>query len=134
MISFKKLFQPHKAPDDDLTQAQREAIVDLLNYCSFLGNKITATEGDLIDSLESQLHWDENTDFDYYENKSVGLVRGVLDTPGAIDNFLKGVRARLDTEKSRAIALGLVEKIVKVSGKTSPEESQAWVAISSLLK
>jgi hypothetical protein len=61
-------------------------------------------------------------------------VRGVIDNPGASDTFLKGVRARLDTEKSRAIALDLVDKLVKTSGKNTPEESHAYAAISSLLK
>ncbi len=78
----KPLFQPQETPDDGLNQTQREAIVDLLNYCSFVDHSITINESDIIDGLEHQLHWDENTDFDYYENKSVGLVRGVLDQPG----------------------------------------------------
>ena len=134
MISFKKVFKSQETPDDGLNQTQREAIVDLLNYCSFVDHSITISENDLVDGLEYQLHWDANTDFDYYENKSVGLVRGVLDNQDAANGFLKGVRAKLDSEKSREIAMGLVDKLIKTDGKVTPEESQAYAAISGLLR
>ncbi|HWB61627.1 MAG TPA: hypothetical protein VG733_19245, partial [Chthoniobacteraceae bacterium] len=133
-FSFKALFQPKKTPDDELNQAQREAIVDLLNYCSFLGDKITASESEFIDSLPSELHWDESTDFDFYENQSVGIVRGVLGSQGGVENFLKGVRDRLDSEKSRALALALVDKLIRTSGKTTPEETEAREAITRALR
>ena len=134
MISFKSIFKSHETPDDGLNQSQREAIVDLLNYCSFVDHNISISESDLIDGLEYQLHWDANTDFDYYENKSVGLVRGVLDQPESVTEFLKEVRTRLDSPKSREVALGLVDKIIKTDGKVTAEESQAYAAITQILQ
>ena len=32
---IRKLFHKSEAPNDGLTQPQREAIVDLLNYCMY---------------------------------------------------------------------------------------------------
>jgi hypothetical protein len=41
---IRKLFHKSEAPKDGLTQPQREAIVDLLNYCMYADNLIFLAE------------------------------------------------------------------------------------------
>jgi hypothetical protein len=133
MISLKKLFLPKAAPSDGLTQRQREAIVDLLNYCSFIDRDIVQSESELIDGLERQFHWDVNVDFDYYVNKSVDAVRNVLEKKDSAGEFLEAIRARLNSKKSRAIALGLADKLVKSDGRVAAAESETYQAIRKAL-
>ena len=133
MISLKKLFLPKAAPSDGLTQGQREAIVDLLNYCSFIDRDIVQSESELIDGLERQFHWDVNVDFDYYVNKSVDAVRNVLEKKDSAGEFLEAIRARLNSKKSRAIALGLADKLVKSDGRVTAAESETYQAIRKAL-
>jgi hypothetical protein len=133
MISLKKLFLPTAAPSDGLTQGQREAIVDLLNYCSFIDRDIVQSESELIDGLERQFHWDANVDFDYYVNKSVGAVRNVLENADSAGEFLDDIRARLTSKNSRAIALGLADKLVKSDGRVTAAESETYQAIRKAL-
>jgi anion-transporting ArsA/GET3 family ATPase len=133
MISLKRLFLPMSAPRDGLTQRQREAIVDLLNYCSFIDRDIVQSESELIDDLERQFHWDANVDFDYYVNKSVDAVRNVLENKDSAGEFLANIRARLSSKKSRAIALGLADKIVKTDGRVTAAESETYQAIRKAL-
>jgi Cdc6-like AAA superfamily ATPase len=133
MISLKKLFLPKPAPSDGLTQGQREAIVDLLNYCSFIDRDIVQSESELIDDLERQFHWDANVDFDYYVNKSVGAVRKVLENEDSTDEFLEDIRARLTSKKSRTIALDLADKLVKSDGRVTAGESVVYQAIRKAL-
>lgn len=133
MISLKKLFLPKAAPSDGLTQGQREAIVDLLNYCSFIDRDIVQSESELIDGLERQFHWDANVDFDYYVNKSVDAVRNVLEKKDSAGEFLEAIRARLSSKKSRAIALGLADKLVKSDGRVTAAESETYQAIRKAL-
>ena len=133
MISLKKLFLPKAAPSDGLTQRQREAIVDLLNYCSFIDRDIVQSESELIDGLERQFHWDVNVDFDYYVNKSVDAVRNVLEKKDSAGEFLEAIRARLNSKKSRAIALGLADKLVKSDGRVTAAESETYQAIRKAL-
>ncbi len=133
MISLKKLFLPMSAPSDGLTQGQREAVVDLLNYCSFLDREITQGEEELIDDLERQFHWDTRIDFDYYVNKSVDAVRSVLENKDSTDDFLKGLRARLSSKKSRAVALGLADKLMKAAGPATAAKGEAFQAIRKAL-
>lgn len=133
MISLKKLFHPKPKSSDGLTQAEREAIVDLLNYCSFVDHDIADSEEVTIDDLEYQLDWDHNIDFDYYVNKSVGAVRTAIEDKDSPEDFLKGIRARLDSKKSRQIALDLSDKLFKADGRIAPEESETLKAIKGAL-
>ena len=45
---IRKLFHKSEAPNDGLTQPQREAIVDLLNYCMYADNFVFLAEDRLI--------------------------------------------------------------------------------------
>lgn len=133
MITLKQLFHPHQVPSDGLTQAQRETIVDLLNFCSYVDHDIADSEEVLIDSLEHQLHWDANIDFDYYVNKSVGAVRKALEGDDAQSTFLRGIGAKLDSKQSRTLALSLADKLFKADGRMTPQESDALQAIRKVL-
>jgi len=128
MLSLKKLFHSLPTPIDGLTQGQREAIVDLLNYCSFVDRDIAASEGELIDDLGHQFHWDATIDFDYYVNKSIGVVRGALGSVDSRANFLDGVSKRLDSKKSKAVALNLSDKLIKSDGRVTAEEKETYQA------
>ena len=136
MISLKNFFhhKPTSTPNDGLTQGQREAIVDLLNYCSYADRNISQSEEEMIDGLETKLGWDPNQDFDYYVGKSVGVVRGVIEDKDAAPEFLQGVRKRLDSKKSREIALNLCDKLFKSTGKVTPADREALKAIAAALK
>jgi hypothetical protein len=134
MFSLKKLFHPKPTSSDGLTQSQREAIVDLLNYCSYADRDITQGEEDMIDGLGSKLDWDQNMDFDYYMDKSLGVVRNVIEQKDSMPYFLKDVRTRLDSKKSRETALGLCDKLFKADGKVTAEESETFKAIAEALK
>ncbi len=134
MISFKKLFHLTPKSGDGLTQGQREAIIDLLNYCTYADHDIADGEEMTIDNLEYQLDWDHNIDFDYYVNKSVGAVRGAIEGNDSPEDFLKGIRPRLDSKKSRQIALDLSDKLFKSDGRVTAEESKVFQAIKSALE
>ena len=111
---------------------QREAIVDLLNYCSLVDRNIAHSEEIAIDELESQLDWDHKTDFDYYVNKSIGTVRRATESKDE-GNFLQEIRKKLDSKKSREMAVALCEKLIKSDGRISAEESATFTAIKAAL-
>lgn len=132
MISLKHWFRPGPTSRDGLTQGQREAIVDLLNYCTFVDHDISVSEELVIDNLESQLDWDPNQDFDYYVDKSIAFAREASEAKDE-DFFLKQVRGRLETPKSRETAVALCEKLIKADGRATPNESAVLVAIRKAL-
>jgi hypothetical protein len=134
MISLKNFFHFKPTSSDGLTQKQREAIVDLLNYCSYADHDISQGEEDMIDSLESKLDWDHNMDFDYYIDKSLGVVRNVIEQKDSAPYFLQDVRTRLDSQKSREIALDLCDKLFKSNGKVTAADNEVFKAIAAALK
>jgi hypothetical protein len=132
MIPLKKWFRSEAASRDGLTQAHREAIVDLLNYCSFVDHDISDSEEVTIDEVGTQLGWDENMDFDYYVNKSIGIVRRAIESKDE-PFFLQEIRKRLDSSKSRQTAVALCEKLIKSDGRVTTEESATLAAVKKSL-
>ena len=55
---IRKLFGKSEAPNDCLTQPQREAIVDLLNYCMYADNLVMLAEDRLIADTVAKFNWD----------------------------------------------------------------------------
>ena len=55
---LRKLFHKTEAPNDGLTQPQREAIVDLLNHCMYTDNLVMLAEDRLIADTVAKFNWD----------------------------------------------------------------------------
>jgi uncharacterized tellurite resistance protein B-like protein len=132
MISIKKWFQPGPTARDGLTQGQREAIVDLLNYCTYVDRDISDSEEAVIDNLENQLDWDPNTDFDYYVDKSISIARSAIESRDQ-DFFLKQIRGRLESAMSRTTAIALCVKLIKADGRNTKNEEAILSAIKKAL-
>ena len=132
MISLKNVFHPHAQPTDGMTQAEREAIVDLLNYCSYADRNVADGEVAAIADLGEKLQWDKSIDFDYYLGKSLSRVRDVIGSDGA--DFLSDIRKRLVSPKSRAVASDLAGKLMKADGRVSPEEDRLLDDIRKALR
>jgi hypothetical protein len=132
MKFFKRLFHPNAQTRDGLTQPQREAIVDLLNYCSMVDHDVTFNEETFIDGLESQFDWDPNTDFEYYMDKSIGSVRRALESKDE-PFFLQQIRSRLQSGTSRDVAKNLSRKLFQSDGKETPEGNATLAAIEKAM-
>lgn len=134
MISLRQLFFHSSASKASagLTQAQREAILDLLNYCSYADREIAHSEEIAIDDLEFQLGWDDKIDFDYSVNRSIGAVRAAIESKDQT-GFLQRVRARLDTKQSREIAIKFCAKLIQADGRVTGEENATLAAVKAAL-
>jgi len=132
MISLKPWFRPGPTSRDGLTQSQREAIVDLLNYCSYVDRDISESEEIVIDNLENQLDWDHNMDFDYYVDKSISIARKAIESKDEA-LFLEQIGTRLDSPTSRATAIALCEKLIKADGRATANESAILSSIKKTL-
>src|SRR5262252_9184633 len=68
---IRKLFHKSEAPNDGLIQPQREAIVDLLNYCMYADNLVMLAEDRLIADTVAKFNWDpEAVPFDQFDARS----------------------------------------------------------------
>ena len=90
---IRKLFHKSEAPNDGLTQPQREAIVDLLNYCMYADNLVFLAEDRLITDTVAKFNWDPKIPFDQFDVRSIGNARNATESPGvprSIPGFDKG--------------------------------------------
>jgi hypothetical protein len=135
MPSFKHWFSstPAAAKDSDgLRQGHREAILDLLNYCSFADRDISSSEETMIEGLETQLNWDPGQNFDYYLDKSIAAAREAVESKDQ-EYFLQGIRRRLDTAKSRETAVRLCGKLFAADGRDTKADRTVFAAVQAAL-
>lgn len=120
-MAFKKLFTPTAQPQDGMTQAAREAIVDLLHFGVYVDSHIALAEDAMVEATARTLNWDPNISFDYYEGKSIGEVRRVRKDEKEREEFFQTVRDRLPNPADRKLALKLVEQLFAADGTTAVE-------------
>lgn len=117
------LFQKQKKSPDQLSQGEREAIVDLLHLCLYADAHISLREGDFISDVVEVIGWDQNLSFASYEQRSVAGARAARATQKSKTEFFEYAASRLQSPLSRRIALELCRDLCAVDGMHSREET-----------
>jgi uncharacterized tellurite resistance protein B-like protein len=131
---IRKLFHKSQAPKDGLTQSQREAIVDLLNYCMYADNLVMLAEDRLIADTAAKFDWDSKVPFDQFDLRSIDNARNASDNPGYRDKLLASIRDRLETAAVKGKALDLVQELFLADGAQSEEEDAVLQNLKTLLE
>src|SRR6266496_2806729 len=130
---IRNLFHKSEAPKDGLTQPQREAIVDLLNYCMYADNLVFLAENRLITDTVAKFNWDPKVPFDQFDARSVSNARNASESQVYRDQFLASIKDRLDTAAVKAQALDLCQELFLADGAQSYEEDDALQNLKELL-
>src|SRR4051794_12073417 len=131
---IRKLFHKSEAPNDGLTQPQREAIVDLLNYCMYADNLVFLAEDRLITDTVAKFNWHAKTPFDQFDARSVNNARNASESQVYRDQFLSSIRDRLDTPVVKRQALDLCQELFLADGARSDEEDAVLLNLGKLLE
>ena len=132
---FKKLFQKSEAPKGDgLTQPQREAIVDLLNYCTYADNLVFLAENRLIADTVAKFNWDPKVPFDQFDARSISNARNASESQVYRDQFLASIKDRLDTAAVKGQALDLCQELFIADGAVADEEDAVLQNLKELLE
>jgi hypothetical protein len=131
---IRRLFHKSEAPKDNLTQPQREAIVDLLNYCMYADNLVFLAEDRLIADTVAKFNWDPKIPFDQFDARSIGNARNARESQVYRDQFLASIRDRLGTAAVKGKALGLCQELVVADGSRSDEEDAVLQNLRKLLE
>jgi uncharacterized tellurite resistance protein B-like protein len=132
-MPFKKLFQSSPKSSDGLTQAAREAIVDVLHFAMYADKTITIREDEFIERAARTLDWDAKISYEYYEGKSTGAVTRSLSDPLALDAFFESIRTRLPRPADRELALKLANDLALADGQKSSSETAALAKLRAKL-
>ena len=131
---IRKLFHKSEAPKDGLTQPQREAIVDLLNYCMYVDNLVFLSENRLIADTVAKFNWDPKIPFDQFDARSVSNARNARESQVYRDQFLASIKDRLDTAVVKGQALDLCQELFVADGARSDEEEDVFQNLRQLLE
>jgi uncharacterized tellurite resistance protein B-like protein len=131
---IRKLFGKSEAPNDGLTQSQREAIVDLMNYCMYADNLVMLSEDRLITDTVAKFNWDSKVPFDQFVLRSTDNARNARESQVYRDRFLASIRDRLDTAAAKGQALGLCQELFVADGARSDEEEDVLQNLRKLLE
>ena len=131
---IRKLFHKSEAPKDGLTQAQREAIVDLLNYCMYADNLVFLAEDRLIADTVAKFNWDPKIPFDQFDARSIGNARNARESQVYRDQFLASIKDRLGTAAVKGQALELCQELFIADGARSDEEDAVFQNLRKLLE
>ena len=131
---IRKLFHKSEAPTNGLTQPQREAIVDLLNYCMYADNLIFLAEDRVITDTVAKFNWEPKVPFDQFVLRSTDNARNAKENQGYRDRFLASIRDRLSTAAAKGQALGLCQELFVADGARSDEEDAVLQNLRTLLE
>ena len=131
---IRKLFRKSEAPNDGLTQPQREAIVDLLNYCMYVDNLVFLAEDRLIADTVAKFNWDTKVPFDQFDARSVSNARNARESQVYRDQFLASINDRLATAAVKGKALDLCQELFVADGARSDEEDAVLQNLRKLLE
>ena len=131
---IRKLFHKTEAPNDGLTQPQREAIVDLLNYCTYADNLVFLAENRLIADTVAKFNWDPKVPFDQFDARSVSNARNASESQVYRDQFLASIKERLDTAAVKGQALDLCQELFIADGAVADEEDAVLQNLKELLE
>jgi len=130
---IRKLFGKPEAPKDGLTQPQREAIVDLLNYCMYADNFVFLAEDRFITDTVAKFNWESKVPFDQFVVRSIDNARNARENQGYKDRFLASIRDRLGTAAVKGQALDLCRELFIADGVRSDEEDHVFQNLRQLL-
>ena len=131
---IRKLFRKSEAPKDGLTQPQREAIVDLLNYCMYADNFVFLAEDRFITDTVAKFNWDSKVPFDQFVLRSTDNARNASESQVYRDQFLSSIRDRLGTAAVKGKALDLCQELFVADGVRSDEEEDVFQNLRKLLE
>ena len=131
---IRKLFHKSEAPKDGLTQPQREAIVDLLNYCMYADNLVFLAEDRVITDTVAKFNWDSKVPFDQFDVRSIDNARNASESQVYREKFLASIRDRLATAAVKGQALDLCQELFLADGARSDEEDVVLQNLKKLLE
>lgn len=131
---IQKLFGKPETPKDGLTQPQREAIVDLLNYCMYADNLVMLAEDRLISDTVRKFNWDSKVPFDQFALRSIDKARNARESQVHREKFLGSIKDRLTTDAVKAQALDLCQELFLADGSRSDEEEDVLRNLRELLE
>ena len=113
---LKKLFLPEEKSDrqepDGLTQAQREAMIDLLVLATYSDDFVDVNEDRVLERVTERFNWKSDVSIDEYISTSAIKSKEVGASEVSKDIFISDIGLRLNNKKDKYQALRLCNTLL----------------------
>lgn len=106
----------------DVTQAQREALIDLVVCTMYIDGTIRYEENEQLDEVVARLDLDAEAPLTLYLYKAIARLRDFWHDTEQIDALLAEHAARLDSPALRQTAFALCEAVAQSDDELAEEE------------
>ena len=111
----------------DLSQKEREAVVDLALWAMYVDGSLKLEETTAIYTLENEASWESGIPLGQYVRSSLPLVRDALSDSAARERLLGGIADRLRTSRARSLAFAAAREMIGVDGTVGGREAE-WLS------
>lgn len=113
---------PTDSASDGLEQTEREAILDLLLYCTYTDNHLSLAEDRILKSEVDAFTWDSGTDVGIYLNNATDRARRADESSEYRNEFLSHIKDRLKSDQAIDRAISSMEALFKSDGEADEEK------------
>jgi uncharacterized tellurite resistance protein B-like protein len=127
---FTRIFSPSHPTPDGLTQTQREALLDLFNFCMCADGKLVVSEENFVSTEAKRFHWDSPESVADFSAASIERARAAHLSPSAREQYAVEINERLLTTELKSDAVGLCRQLFLVDGEYAAAEQAAFANIA----
>ncbi len=118
----------------DVTQNEREAIIELMMMTMYSDKTIKLSEDEVIQEFASSIKWESPLSLEFYFSKVTPKIRTALENKEKRMNFLKEINSRIESEAIKSQVLKLCNDLAMADSEFSPEEKELIENISQVFQ
>lgn len=118
----------------DLTQNEREAIIELMMMTMYSDKNLKLAEDELIQEYVSNIKWESPLSLEFYFGKITPKIRTALQDKSKMNTFLKDINNRLESEAVKSQVLQLCNDLAIADADFSSEEKELLEHISQVFQ
>ncbi|AFY56467.1 hypothetical protein Riv7116_4027 [Rivularia sp. PCC 7116] len=119
---------------EDVTQNEREAIIELMMMVMYSDKTLKLTEDEAIKEYASSIEWESPLSLEFYFAKVTPKIRTALSNDEKMHVFLKDINSRIETEVVKAQVLLVCNDLAMADAEFSAEEKDLLKNISQVFQ
>ncbi len=113
---IKRIFSSDTQQGDGWTQAQREALIDLLLLAMFEDRHLSLNEDAQLHEQMDTLRWESGAEIEIYVDDRTAAIRKMRSSPEAKEDLIQSINERLGDAEAKQRAFYLCESMVFADG------------------
>ncbi|MGB3652933.1 MAG: hypothetical protein WBA41_17190 [Rivularia sp. (in: cyanobacteria)] len=118
----------------DVTQNEREAIVELMMMVMYSDKTLKLAEDEAIKEYTNSIKWESPLSLEFYFGKVTPKIRTALADKEKMNAFLKDVNNRINSEAVKSQVLKLCNDLAMADAEFSSEEKELLDNISQIFQ